>query len=314
MTAQVKRGDIYYIVGGEVTGSEQGANRPAVIVSNDTGNRYAPVVEVVYLTTRQKIEMPTHVYIGSAERPSISLCEQIVTVCKSRLERYIGSVTVEEMRQIDKALQTSLGINRAGGQAMQITMKTPFGEMKFDMPPEKATDLMQRAFQYAAGQEPEKAPQAAPLVAQEPRPTPQPINKPQSRVERLFGDFRATSSKAEMVTVGSDGRIDVTPKTAPAQREPEEYKGFLIIRCQHCGEIKGFCAKSPISTFTCGECGQRTELRNLKPLHLKCKCGSQFTYNTNIDGETFEWPCLNCGSPVDLQLNRRGDTYVTIAD
>lgn len=24
--------------------------------------------------------------------------------------------------------------------------------------------------------------------------------------------------------------------------------------------------------------------------------------------------CLSCGSPVDLQLNRRGDTYVTISD
>ena len=71
MTAQVKRGDIYYIVGGEVTGSEQGANRPAVIVSNDTGNRYAPVAEVVYLTTRQKIEMPSQCKHGSAFQFSV---------------------------------------------------------------------------------------------------------------------------------------------------------------------------------------------------------------------------------------------------
>lgn len=283
-------------------------------MSNDTGNRHAPIVEVVYLTTRQKNEMPTHVYIGSAERPSIAMCEQIVTVCKSRLERHIGSVTVEEMRQIDKALQTSLGINRAGGQPMQITMKTPFGEMSFDMPPEKATDLMQRAFQYAAGQEPEKMAQTAPPVAQEPRPAPQPISKPQSRVERMFGNFRAVDSKPEQVTVPGDGHINAVPDTAHGPQEAESYKGFLIIKCQRCGKIKGFCAKAPVSAFTCGECGGKTGLRHLKPLHIKCKCGSQFTYNTNIDGDTFEWPCLNCGSPVDLQLNRRGDTYVTIAD
>lgn len=155
--ARIKRGDIYFIAGGAAVGSEQEADRPAIVVSNDTGNKYAPVVEVVYLTTRKKVGLPTHVFIGSAERPSVALCEQIVTVSKSRLVRRINRVTTEEMRRIDKALTKSLGIHReAGGNAMKITMLTPFGEMNFDLPPDKATDLVQRAFQYAAGQEPEK--------------------------------------------------------------------------------------------------------------------------------------------------------------
>lgn len=42
----VKRGDIYFVVGGAAIGSEQSANRPAVVVSNDIGNRFAPIVEV----------------------------------------------------------------------------------------------------------------------------------------------------------------------------------------------------------------------------------------------------------------------------
>lgn len=285
------------------TGSEQTADRPAVIVSNDIGNRHAPIVELVYLTTRKKVNLPTHVYIGSAEKPSIALCEQIVTVCKSRLQRHIGSVTAEEMQNIDKALTKSLGIHKAGGNAMQITMATPYGEMKLDMPPEKVTDLMQRAFQYASGQEPEnmapKMAQEAPLVAQEPPKAPQPKGRPQSRVERMFGDFKA-SKTAE-------------PKQPEPQREPEAYKGFLIIKCEHCGEIRAFCAKTPITQNTC-KCGHATELHDLKPLHLKCKCGSTFNYRTNITDNAFDWPCLNCGSPVDLELNKRGDTYVTVAD
>lgn len=285
------------------TGSEQSADRPAVIVSNDLGNRHAPIVELVYLTTRKKASLPTHVYIGSAEKPSIALCEQIVTVCKSRLQRHIGSVTAEEMQNIEQALTKSLGIQKAGGNAMQITLATPFGEMKFDIPPERATDLIQRAVQYAAGQEPEAAApriaQEAPLVAQEPPKAPQPKGRPQSRVERMFGDFKASK--------------EVGPKRPEPQREPEVYKGFLIIRCEQCGEIRAFCAKTPITRNTC-KCGHTTELRGLKPLHLKCKCGSTFNYRTNVTGNTFEWPCLNCGSPVDLELNRRGDTYVTISD
>ena len=176
--ASIKRGDIYFITGIEATGSEQGGERPAVIVSNDTGNKYAPVVEAVYLTTKRKTDIPTHVYISSAERPSIALCEQIVTVCKSRLERYIGSVTVAEMRRIDRALSTSLGIHRAGGNTMEITMKTPFGELNFNMPEKQALDLIQNAFLYASQKEPEETPS----VAQEPPKAEQPKNKPQSRV------------------------------------------------------------------------------------------------------------------------------------
>ena len=131
----MKRGDIYFVVGGAAVGSEQTANRPAVIVSNDIGNRFAPIVEVVYLTTRKKVSLPTHVFIGSAPKPSVALCEQIVTVSKSRLQRRIGRVTQQEINNIDKALRKSLGIHRQEGDTVKLTIRTPFGEMNFDMPP-----------------------------------------------------------------------------------------------------------------------------------------------------------------------------------
>ena len=85
MQPTVKRGDIFYVGGGAATGREQRANRPAVVVSNNAGNRHASIVEMVYLTTREKASLPTHVRINSAERPSLAMCEQIVTVCNSRL-------------------------------------------------------------------------------------------------------------------------------------------------------------------------------------------------------------------------------------
>lgn len=296
----IKRGDIYFITGAEVTGSEQRAEHPAIIVSNDTGNKFSPVVEVVYLTTKRKTDIPTHVYINSAERPSIALCEQIVTVCKSRLERYIGSVTMSEMHRIDRALEASLGIHKAGGNTMEITMKTPFGELNFNMPEKQALDLIQNAFQYAAKKEPDEIAQEAPHVSQEPPKVPQPINKPQSRAERLFGDFRGMRQEAK--------------ETEKAEEhEPEEYKGFLLIKCKHCGKIKGFCAKTPISEFSC-DCGGKTELYDLKPAYIHCKCGSSWKYKTNNTDETFDYNCLNCGSPVDLELNSRRNTYITVAD
>lgn len=266
-------------------------------MSNNTGNRHAPVVEVVYLTTKRKTTIPTHVYINSARRPSIALCEQIVTVCKSRLKEHIGSVTVAEMRKIDRALQTSLGIQKTGGENMQVTIKTPFGEMSFNMTQDKANDLMKKALDYATGQEEKKETPARPAsVPQEPPKTIKPKDKPRSRVESLFGDFRGTSVAQE-------------EKEEPA--EPEEYRGFLLIKCQHCGKVKGFCSKTPMSKYTC-ECGKVTPLHGLKPAHLHCKCGSYWKYKTNITDETFDYNCLNCGNPVSMQLNNRRNTYVTI--
>lgn len=179
---------------------------------------------------------------------------------------------------------------------MEITMKTPFGELNFNMPEKQALDLIQNAFLYASQKEPEETPS----VAQEPPKAEQPKNKPQSRVERLFGDFRG---KAE----------EKSEPEKPEEHEPEEYRGFLLIKCEHCGKIKGFCAKTPISEFTC-DCGEKTELYDLKPAHLHCKCGSNWKYKTNITDETFDYNRLNCGSPVDLELNSRRNTYVTIID
>lgn len=300
-TTKVRRGEIYYVKKTETVGSEQEADRPAIIVSNDTGNRAGTIVEVVYLTTQQKNILPTHVYIGTSERPSIALCEQVFTVCNSRLERYIGRITSTEMRQIDAALTTSLGIKqRQEEHRMLLTMKTPYGDMNFDMPSESITALIQQAFLYAAVPQESKAeekPQSTPVVPQEQPKAVKAGNKARSRVESLFGDFR--------------GSKEVQPEKEDA--EPKEYKGFLLIKCKHCGTLKGFCAKTPISEFTC-ECGEKTKLHDLKPAYLKCKCGGQFKYKTNETAEAFDYHCLHCGSPVDLELNNRRNTYVTIAD
>lgn len=107
---KLKRGGVYFVNRTITIGCEMMGGRPAIIVSNDEGNRAAEIVEVVYLTTALKSELPTHVKISSTERPSTALCEQITTVSKNRLGLYIGSATAQEMEEIDKALKISLGL------------------------------------------------------------------------------------------------------------------------------------------------------------------------------------------------------------
>ena len=108
----INRGDIYYIVSNyQEEGSEQRAGRPAVVVSNNMCNQHSGVVEIVYLTTQPKSDLPTHIDIRSATKPSIALCEQICSVSKDRLGNYIGTCSEYELQMLDAALLISLGID-----------------------------------------------------------------------------------------------------------------------------------------------------------------------------------------------------------
>ncbi len=110
----MKRGDVYQANLDPVIGSEQGGIRPVVIIQNDRGNRYSPTVIVVAVTTRRKKpQLPVHVLLTREEsglkEDSIVLTEQVRTLEKTRLTRYLGTVTAQAMKRIDRALGMSIG-------------------------------------------------------------------------------------------------------------------------------------------------------------------------------------------------------------
>ena len=109
------RGDIYMANLNPFKGSEQGGTRPVVVLQNDMGNFFSPTIIITPLTTQteKKKTLPTHCNIGSAQglsSPSIALLEQIKTIDKSRIISYLGKISNEQMQQIEKAIQVSLGM------------------------------------------------------------------------------------------------------------------------------------------------------------------------------------------------------------
>ena len=114
---QIKRGDIYYADLSPVYGSEQGGIRPVLIVQNNVGNYHSPTVIVSVLTSKTKKRLPTHINICSGEGnisvDSTILLEQIRTIDKTRLQKYVGSVSIDVMDRVDKAMLVSLGLNIA---------------------------------------------------------------------------------------------------------------------------------------------------------------------------------------------------------
>ncbi|KZE36969.1 MULTISPECIES: type II toxin-antitoxin system PemK/MazF family toxin [Bhargavaea] len=111
----IKRGDIFFADLSPVKGSEQGGKRPVLVIQNDIGNRFSPTVIVAAITAQiQKAKLPTHVEIDAAryglDKNSVVLLEQVRTIDKSRLSDKITHLDEEMMRQVEEALEISLGL------------------------------------------------------------------------------------------------------------------------------------------------------------------------------------------------------------
>ena len=107
------RGDIYYADMEPHIGSEQGGKRPVVVLHSPT-----LIVATVTTRTEKKKNQPTHVLVDSNpafEEPSMILLEQIFTIDKSRIERFMGYASKAEMLRIDMALLVSLALNVLSG-------------------------------------------------------------------------------------------------------------------------------------------------------------------------------------------------------
>jgi len=108
------KGDIYYADLNPVVGSEQSGTRPVVIVQNDMANKYSPTLIVAPITSvNKKLELNSHILIPYSRclyRNSMVLVEQIRTIDKSRLNNYLGRLSIRDINRIDDALLQMLDI------------------------------------------------------------------------------------------------------------------------------------------------------------------------------------------------------------
>ena len=121
----IKRGDIFWINFGDgnVVGSEQAKDlRPAIVISNDTGNKFSPIIIVALITGQlSKAKLPVHVEIGSScglPKDSLILCEQIKSVDKQRIDSFVCHVNQNILNKVDKSIEISLST----GESKYYTM------------------------------------------------------------------------------------------------------------------------------------------------------------------------------------------------
>lgn len=110
------RGDVYQVDLNPVRGSELDKIRPAVIIQNDTGNRFSPVTIIAPISSVKEITRPLPVMVflkaqeaGLAAESYID-CGQIRTVDKTRLVNKLGHLSGQNMQRVDRAIAVSLDL------------------------------------------------------------------------------------------------------------------------------------------------------------------------------------------------------------
>ena len=108
---EILRGSVFMADLGSRVGSEQFGRRPVVVIQNDYGNRFSNTIIVAPLTRAKKKRLPTYVYLDSGSvKGSTVLCEQIITIDKSRLDFFVYQLGDWDMIEIDRALLISLNL------------------------------------------------------------------------------------------------------------------------------------------------------------------------------------------------------------
>jgi mRNA interferase MazF len=105
-----RRGDVFWVNLDPVVGSEIRKTRPAVIVSNDSCNRYGTRVVVLPITSNVDSLYPWEAMVEVKGKPGRALGDQIRSIDKVRLKSRAGRLTADEMSRIDDALMITLGL------------------------------------------------------------------------------------------------------------------------------------------------------------------------------------------------------------
>lgn len=112
----IKRGDVYMADLSPVIDSEQGGIRAVLILQNDIGNLHSPTTIVAAMTTQQKKNLPTHVVVDVQGLENTILLEQLRTISKTRLLKYMGHLDDVDLERVEQALRVSLKLVDADTQ------------------------------------------------------------------------------------------------------------------------------------------------------------------------------------------------------
>jgi mRNA interferase MazF len=106
-----RRGEVYWVALDPALGTEIRKTRPAVVVSNDSCNRYGSRVVVLPVTSNVDSLYPGEARIEIRGSPARALGDQIRSIDKSRLRSRIGTLSRDELLDVEEAVRVTLALS-----------------------------------------------------------------------------------------------------------------------------------------------------------------------------------------------------------
>jgi mRNA interferase MazF len=107
-----RRGDVFWVALDPALGTEIKKTRPAVIVSNNSCNRYGSRIVVLPITSNVSSLYPGEARMQVRGEPARVLGDQIRSIDKARLRSKIGTLTRDELFDVDLALRITLDLQK----------------------------------------------------------------------------------------------------------------------------------------------------------------------------------------------------------
>ena len=104
----LKRGDIYWVNLDPTIGSEIKKKRPCVLIGATPVNEARRTVVVVPLSSAGKPRPPLTIPVECLNRKAVAVCDQIRAVDKSRLVEKAGTLSKEELLELENGLRQVL--------------------------------------------------------------------------------------------------------------------------------------------------------------------------------------------------------------
>ena len=108
MAMKIERGEIWWINLDPTVGREINKRRPCVVLSTDAINRIRSTPVIVPLSSSPESAPPVIIPVPSAGKESVAVIDQIRAVDKSRFVSREGTVSANDLGNIEQAVKLIL--------------------------------------------------------------------------------------------------------------------------------------------------------------------------------------------------------------